>query len=294
MDKGIIHKEKKLMPEYLRAKYQLIGTVTFAALFSVVFLLVSIPFSHNVWFKLGNSVFFLFTVLFALVSLLIVIFSKVVMYNTRNVLPLTMPAYVFWNICEVVFICLLYTVLTIAITPQEMDGFPLIFFNSLIYGFISLGIPYIIAGMYFSINDKNNTIRMMNYGNVVSDEVMSPGGDKKITLFDNNGVMKLSVRSSNLFYMEADDNYIRVWYEDSVGSLRIYMLRCRLKTVEESFLGSSLIRCHRKYIVNMDKVKVLRKGKDGYELFLDSDSIDPIPVTKTYEAKVLSYFNKEY
>ena len=69
------------------------------------------------------------------------------------------------------------------------------------------------------------------------------------------------------------------------------MLRCRLKTVEESFRGSSLVRCHRKYIVNMDKVKVLRKEKEGYELDLDNDTIPQIPITKTYEKNVLAYFN---
>ena len=285
-------KKKKLMPEYLRAKYQLIGTVTFAALFSIVFLIVSIPFSHNVWFQLGNSVFFLFTILFALGSLLIVIASKVVMYKTRRILPLTMFGYVLWNVCEVLFICLLYTILTISITSQGWGSFIPIFFNSLVYGTISLAIPYIIAGMYFSIEDKKNTIRMMNYGSVVSDEVLPPGDDKKITLFDNSGVMKLSVRSSNLYYMEADDNYIRVWYQDNGGQLQVYMLRCPLKTIEESFLGNSLMRCHRKYIVNMDKVKVLRKVKDGYELDLGVDTIAPIPVTKTYEANILAYFDK--
>ena len=82
-----------------------------------------------------------------------------------------------------------------------------------------------------------------------------------------------------------------VWYTDSKGDLKRYMLRCRLKTVEESFRGSSLVRCHRKYIVNMDKVKVLRKEKDGYELDLDNDSIAPIPITKTYSENVLSRFN---
>ena len=61
--------------------------------------------------------------------------------------------------------------------------------------------------------------------------------------------------------------------------------------MEESFRGSSLVRCHRKYIVNMDKVKVLRKEKDGYELDLDNDSIAPIPITKTYSENVLSRFN---
>ena len=146
--------------------------------------------------------------------------------------------------------------------------------------------------MYFAIIDKNNTIRLMNYANVVSDEPVLPADEQKITLFDNSGVLKLSLRLSSLYYIESDDNYIMVWYTDSKGELKKYMLRCRLKTVEESFKGSSLVRCHRKYIVNMDKVKVLRKEKDGYEMDLDNDLIPPISITRTYAENVLGILDK--
>ena len=50
-------KEKYRLPDYFRQKYQLIATVTFTAFFSLVFMLVSIPFSHNVWFELGGVSF---------------------------------------------------------------------------------------------------------------------------------------------------------------------------------------------------------------------------------------------
>lgn len=281
----------KLIPEYLRGKYQLIGTVVFTALFSIVFLLVSIPFSHNAWFRLGNSTFFVFTLLFATGSLLLVIFSKYIMYVTRNKIKMTFLGFVSWDIAEVVVICLAYTALTVSLTHIGWNQFARIFANSLVYGTISIIIPYILAGMYFAINDKNNTIRLMNYQNVVSDEKMSPSQLEKVTLFDNSGVLRLSVNLDNLFYIESDDNYINVWYSDSNGDLKRYMLRCRLKTVEESFRGSSLVRCHRKYIVNMQKVKVLRKEKGGYEFDLGNDAIKPIPISKTYSENVLSLFN---
>ena len=131
----------------------------------------------------------------------------------------------------------------------------------------------------------------MNYSTVVSDDVIAPKDEKKITLFDNNGVLKLSLSPANLYYIESDDNYIKVWYTDSKGLLKQYMLRCRLKTVEESFIDSSLVRCHRKYIVNMDRVKVLRKVRDSYELELDNEQIPALPITKTYEEQVLARFN---
>lgn len=280
-----------VIPEYLRGKYQLIGTVVFTALFSIVFLLVSIPFSHNAWFRLGNSIFFFFTLLFALGSLLLVILSKFVMYKTRTKIKMTYLGYVSWDVAEVIIICLAYTFLTVPITKIGWDQFPRILGNSLVYGTISIIIPYIIAGMYFAINDKNKTIRLLNYDNVVSDEALAPSQLEKVTLFDNGGVLRLSVNLDNLYYIESDDNYINVWYTDSKGELKRYMLRCRLKTVEESFRGSSLVRCHRKYIVNMQKVRILRKVKDGYELDLGNDAIKPIPISKTYSENVLSLFN---
>ena len=112
-------------------------------------------------------------------------------------------------------------------------------------------------------------------------------------MFDNSGALKLSLNPENLYYIESDDNYIKVWYTDSKGELKQYMLRCRLKTVEESFRGSSLVRCHRKYIVNLDKVSMLRKESEGYVLDLGNENIPPLPVTKTYTDSILSYFTDE-
>lgn len=281
----------KPLPAYMRGKTQLSQTVTFTALFSVVFLLVSLPFSHNNWMALGHSTFFFFTILFASGAIALVSLSRFVMYKTRNKLKMTNLGYILWCLGEVVLICLTYTFITVPITRIGWDNFFRILGSALIYGTISLAIPDILAAMHYAIQDKNQIIRLMNYGNIVSDESVPLSQLEKVTLFDNNGNLKLCVSASNLYYIESDDNYIFVWYTDSKGTLKRYMLRCRLKTVEESFKGSSLVRCHRKYIVNMDKVKVLSKEKDGYQLDLDNDSIPPIPITKTYSEKVLSHFN---
>ena len=288
--------DKYKIPDYFRQKYQLIATVTFTAFFSLVFMLVSIPFSHNVWFELGPSRAFMYTASFFVIGLLIIILSKRLMYSTR-MHEMSYLQYVMWDLAEVVVICLLYTLFSFkgdeyGMIRLEVNSFSRIFLNAFVYCFVSLIIPYIIAGMYFAIIDKNNTIRLMNYANVVSDEPVLPSDEQKITLFDNSGVLKLSLRLSSLYYIESDDNYIMVWYTDSKGELKKYMLRCRLKTVEESFKGSSLVRCHRKYIVNMDKVKVLRKEKDGYEMDLDNDLIPPISITRTYAENVLGILDK--
>ena len=195
---------------------------------------------------------------------------------------------------EILLITTLYTIFTVTIAQPEDQNGVAIFLHALVYAFVCLGVPFIIAGMFFTIIDQNRTIRLMNMRDVVTEETQEDTASaQKFTLFDNNGVLKLSVSSANLYYVESDDNYIKVWYSDNKGDLQTYMLRCRLKTVEESFAGSDLIRCHRKFIVNMGKVKVLQKVGAPYEITLDNEAIAPIPVTKTYIENVLNVFKEK-
>ncbi len=281
------------IPHYLLGKYQLIGTVTFAVLFALVFLNIYIPYSDTAWFGLADSDTFLRTCSFILISVILLIISRMLMYRSKKEFDMLYWMYILWCAMEIIAISCMYVAFT---TNLEISSFETrwdILRKVFPYSTISLGIPYLIAGMYFAIIDKNNTIRLMNYENVVTDEPEKPETQlHKITLFDNSGALKLSLNLESLYYIESDDNYIKVWYTDSKGEMKQYMLRCRLKTVEESFKGSGLVRCNRKYIVNINRVATLRKESDGYVLDLDSDSIPPLPVTKTYTDTVLSHFTE--
>lgn len=280
------------LPGYLLGKYQLIGTVTFSVLFALVFLLIYIPFSETAWFGLGGSVMFLLTIAYAVMAILTLVASRILMYRSKRLFDMTYSGYILWCVMEIVAVSLMYAWITEGVVSHN-ETFSDHFSRSILYSAISLGIPYLISGMYFAIIDKNNTIRLMNYENVVTDEEPVKEEMQKITLYDNSGALKLSLSLQNLYYIESDDNYIKVWYSDSKGELKQYMLRCRLKTVEESFRGSALVRCHRKYIVNIKKVKVLRKESEGYMLDLDNESIPSLTVTKTYTDVVLSHFTGE-
>ena len=284
------------LPSYLLGKYQLIGTVTFAVLFAVVFLNIYIPFSETAWFVLGggDARTFFYTLTFVMTSIISLIASRMAMYRLGKVITMTYLSYIIWCILEIMIVGGIYTWITIVNNPN-IGELPIdTFSRSLLYGTISLGIPYLIAGMYFAIIDKNNTIRLMNYENVVTDEAPRENASlQKITLFDNSGSLKLSLSLENLYYIESDDNYIKVWYTDSKAELKQYMLRCRLKTVEESFKDSGLVRCNRKYIVNLSKVSMLRKENEGYILDLCNETIPPLPVTKTYVDSVLGYFTEQ-
>ena len=213
------------------------------------------------------------------------------MYKANKAKAMTYLEYVIWCIMEILVICSIYTRMTINIFHPENHTWMDIFSHSLPYCAIALCIPYFMTGMYFAIIDKNKTIRLLNYENIVTDEAPKQEAQlQKITLYDNSGSLRMSITLENLYYIESDDNYIKVWYTNSQGELQQYLLRCRLKTVEDSFKNSCLIRCNRKYIVNMSKVGNFRKEANGYILELINKAIAPIPVTKSYNDAVLAYF----
>ena len=284
------------LPRYLLERQQIWTTVVYTALFSLVFILVSIPFSGNAWFALGASQAFFYTVAFIVVAACLVILSRALMYRCRTLRSFTLLGYVCWVVAEVVLVALLYTLFTFqgvkagVVAPFEREP-SMVFLSALVYTAVCLCVPFALCSLNAAIRDKDNTIRLMNYGNVVSDKPAVPYSDKRITLFDNNGVLKFSISSDNLYFIESDDNYIKAWYMDSAGEMKQYMLRCRLKTIEDSFADSELVRCHRKYIVNIRKISILKSEKEGYKIDFDIDSIDPIPISKTYEQAVLARFN---
>ncbi|WP_158655072.1 LytR/AlgR family response regulator transcription factor [Flavivirga eckloniae] len=97
---------------------------------------------------------------------------------------------------------------------------------------------------------------------------------------DENGVVKLSLVFSNILYIESADNYISVHYVDNEKTKHI-LIRNTLKTIESIFENTSLKRCHRSYMINLDKIKMAQK-KSG-RLYLHIKNTETIiPVSRNY------------
>jgi DNA-binding LytR/AlgR family response regulator len=115
---------------------------------------------------------------------------------------------------------------------------------------------------------------------------------KKIDMIvfkDDKGVICFYVQIDALYYIESDTNYITVFYTDQ-GKLEKYLMRLSLKMVLEQNSNEKLVRCHRSYIVNFDKVKLYKKDKEGGVIELTNDSLPSIPVSKSHIENVLHKF----
>ncbi len=147
-------------------------------------------------------------------------------------------------------------------------------------------IPYIICWLYFALEEKKHQLKEMKDNRQI---IMNR---EAINFNDEKGVFRLSVRLEDLLYIQSADNYVFIFYLNGKKEIVKFMLRNTLKYIEENFSEMQLSRCHRFYVVNLKKVRVMRKGKDG--LILELDTIQPteIPVSKTYSAKIAELFSQ--
>jgi DNA-binding LytR/AlgR family response regulator len=147
-------------------------------------------------------------------------------------------------------------------------------------------LPYSISWLYFSWQDKKEQIDRL-----ADVQAFSSNTRNMIPFYDDKGVLKFSIKKENLLYIESAENYVNVCYLNK-NKVSKYLLRDTLKKIEENFKGTDIIRCHRSYMVNFDKVKVIKKDKDGLRLELDNPSVIDIPVSKTYVNPVMQTFSK--
>jgi len=103
-----------------------------------------------------------------------------------------------------------------------------------------------------------------------------------VKFYDEHKRLKLSITQNSLLFIQAETNYIKVFYLES-GKTKDFLIRNSMKSQEENIRDFGLVRCHRSYIVNPRHVTLLRKEKDGpINAVLDSNTTLTVPVSKQY------------
>lgn len=271
----------------------IITSLTFSILYALVFLVIYSPYSETAWFGVAKSESFLLTTTFVVASVLFLIISRTVMYLlSKQHIKMTYMKYTMWMLAEIVIIGVFHAVLSMVYIKITNYTGSFIVTKSILITLLALGVPYLVASMWIVISDMRNTLLVTDTKNVASDGEAIAQNIDIINIADNKGVLKLSVKLDNLYYIKAEDNYTIVYYSRN-GLLNRYMIRCKMQTIEDTFRDTPLMRCHRTYVVNIKKIKVLRHESDGFYIDFDFEGIDPIPVSKTYSEAVVKRFSGE-
>ncbi|HPE40905.1 MAG TPA: LytTR family DNA-binding domain-containing protein [Bacteroidales bacterium] len=283
------------LPDYLLKKKNIFLFLAFVALFSILFINIYKPFNSILWVKnVAKSVYFLFSGLIVISGISVMLISRLVMLLLKSRMKITIVDYFIWIIVEILIMSTIYSFAAKEIYREPIDFFD-IFPNTVLYITLTLFLPYLVSWLYFALQEKNSAIAKLVEMNRYIDEenYVSLGNEKQnlIHFHDEKGTLRLSIKFSKLYYIEAADNYVNIYYENK-GKISRFLLRKSLKSIEDSYKEYPLIRCHRSYIINVEKVKVLKKEKDGTYLDFDFGEINVIPVSKTYSQNIIDIFYK--
>ena len=281
-------------PECLTEHTSQIINVIISTLFALVFLTAYVPFSETAWFEVGRGSYFFITAAFVGSGMLFLALSRVLMnWVVRKSRHFPFWLYLLWLFLEIMIIAVCHTLISYFEIQATDHSFGYLYGKSVLITFVALAVPYAVTILAILLKDTQQRLMLTKSDTVESDDEVMPEHTEIINLLDNNGNLKLSVKLDNLYYIKAEDNYINVFYQRS-GNIASYMLRCKMQTIADNCVdSSSLMRCHRSYIVNIKKVSVLHNEADGFVIDFEREGLESIPVSKTYSTKVLEAFNKK-
>lgn len=281
--------EQKI-PPYIHERKNTIHLILFTAFFALVFINVFKPFGSRSWYpNISDFTFFVFSSLIVLTGMLVVVLSRLLMglYTKKN--GITYIKYIIWVAAEILAMSLFYALFTKYIPKEGVNkDFIITLQEAIKNSSLVLLLPYAMAWLYFSWKDKNRLLEKIAQ---TTTPVESP---KKglIGFPDEKGELKISIMLESLLYIDSADNYATIHYLNKT-KITNFLIRNSLKWMDENLSKDTpLVRCHRSYIVNLDKVKVLRKTKEGIFLELDALNTPDIPVSKTYYDRVMEKFSQ--
>ena len=222
------------------------------------------------------------SIVFYLVAIAFLILSKVVLHHVGRKFQLINAHLASWIGAEVVMISFIYTVFTALFDLAAPSLFLPIWGRSIMVLSVIIIVPYIICLQDATNRHQRKLLDRLGM-NVVSDNAEELNS-KLIHLVDSTGRLKMSISIDSFYYVESQDNYVKIYY-DSDGKLCNYMLRSTTKAIENRF-GDWLVRCHRGYLVNKNKIQLFRNDHDGMYIRLMHDGIRQIPVSRSYASSI--------
>lgn len=112
--------------------------------------------------------------------------------------------------------------------------------------------------------------------------------EEKIVLESEKTNGKLEFYLKNLLFVESQGNYCMFYLETSNG-LRKKMLHTTMKSVENQLSGNKyVVRCHKSFIVNIQRIKNVSGNSRGYELHFGNGA-EVVPVSRGYQNDVMGF-----
>ncbi|MDR2585101.1 MAG: LytTR family transcriptional regulator DNA-binding domain-containing protein [Prevotellaceae bacterium] len=267
---------KPIRPYYITRKNTIIQVV-FTTFFAYLFINLYKPLNAGEWDDVSFWVFSLATGIIVVCGMLVVLASRLLMFWRKRKRSISILYYLSMIAAEIFFMALWYVFLQRWVLKNEPHPFPTHLYFSIQNTALILLIPYLISTLFFEWQEKKMSLEKL-IKQISRKAYFIPFNDEK-------GRLKLTLKTSDLIFLQAADNYVVIHYE-SIGKTKTYLIRNRLKQFEKDLTEFPVVRCHRSYMVNINHVKLLKREKGVVQLIMDNEGQNLIPVSKTFENNV--------
>ncbi len=216
------------------------------------------------------------------------IFSRELLYFVNRRREVQPVACGIWLIIEMLLCVSVMTLVFWAVSGAgEVQLAELV--GDIVLGYVGLQVvPYVITFLIFRLRESRTEMDRLRQTVERYETMALPAADVNVNFYAKGGRLAFSTKMSNVLYIEAADNYVNIHYIND-GKEDTFILHNTLKEIEKRFVGTSLKRCHRGYMVNAENVKLMRKEAIGMVLEINQ-SAKTIPVSKSYVTAVTQHF----
>lgn len=234
-----------------------------------------------------EDAFYLAMTSVVLLGSLMVLCSRIILVKSMRE-KLSYRGFLLWCGLEFVVVALGITIWSSALFHPGSSGIFSLFLKVLGRTTCILFIPYVFCWLYIIIIDKASQLKALRES-LDKDEVANQKAH--IILYDDHNEMRLTVKREDMVMIESADNYLCVWYLNN-EQIKKTMIRNTMKRVAEQLSDSCMQRCHRSYMINMDRVKILRRDKEGVFIEFGIDGVFDVPISKTYLQNITEWLMK--
>lgn len=245
--------------------------IVVTGVFVILFMNLYLPFNISRWYE--NELIPLFLILssFGVIGMLVLAISQFFIRKLFKITSLRMYGVMLWFFVELILLTL---TMYFIYGDRHLTGPDMIAEMALTlkYTALILIIPYSGVLLLLYATQKNPA------------EISSPTSENQLVkIMDENGTLQIVIDLAYFLFIKSADNYVEVYFlKDSKAKKEL--VRTSMKKLEAELKYFPIRRCHRSFMVNIDKISLLEKSTQGLMLSLKGYSDDSIPVSKNFKA----------
>lgn len=172
-----------------------------------------------------------------------------------------------------------YNSLFISHVPLSLENYAYMFLYSLAVG-IPISVIYILSRYIYLKSSHENIIKTID-----PQHSQNPLNMAKAVLKILVNNTEFTIAEDNLLCIRSMENYCTLYYLSNKGISK-QLFRISLSNILIQVETHNTQRCHRSYIVNLNKVNKLKGNAQGYKLIISEMDFD-IPVSRSFISVII-------